>query len=387
MDGLIPPHGGRLNERIRRGAERDALIHQARMLPAIVLDERELCDLELMATGALSPLEGFLREPDYDAVVDRMQLADGTVWPMPITLSVTEGEADLWREGRDLALKTPAGEIAAVLHQPELYPYHPLVEARLVYGTTDPTHPGVARIRAQGPYYLGGPVSVVKWPLGTEFAHFRLTPSQTRQEFLRRGWSRVVGFQTLGPIHRAHEYLLRCALELADGLLIHPPAGPGRPQDLPPDVRLRCHEAMLEGYFPKERVMLVVNPAWPRYAGPREAVFHAILRQNYGCSHFVVSRDHAGLFRFYGPAEAQKVFQRFQDGALAVTPLCFDGAFYCRSCQGVGTPKTCSHPSSERVSINSTALQEMLEQGCPPPPEFVRPEVAEILKELERKVA
>jgi len=385
VDELIPPHGGKLVQRLLSGAERDAVLHQARSLPSITLDEWELSDLELLADGALSPLEGFLREADYDAVVDRMQLADGTVWPLPITLSLTAGEADLWREGTDFALKTAEGQLAGVLHQPELYPYNPLVEAKLVYGTTEAGHPGVARLLSQGPYYVGGRVSVLDLPPHAEFSAYRLTPAQVRQEFSRRGWRQVVGFQTHGPVHRAHEYLLRCALEITDGLLIHPPVGPGHPGDLPASLRLECHEVLLKNYFPKEQVMLVVNPAWIRDAGPREAVFQAILRQNYGCSHFIIGRNQAGLGKFYGPWDARKTFQQFQT-RLAATPLYFDNAFFCKSCQGMGTVKTCSHPSSERISLSTAALQESVRQGRTPPPEFTRPEVAEILNRSGQQV-
>lgn len=388
MDELIPPHGGKLIQRLMVGAERESRLHQARTLPSITLDKWELSDLELLAHGAMSPLEGFLREADYDAVVDRMRLADGTVWPLPITLALTEGEADLWREGADLALKSPDGQIAAVLQEPQLFPRNALVEAKLVYGTTDASHhPAVARLLSQGPYCVGGKVSVLDLPRRREFASYQMTPFQTRQEFIRRGWRQVVGFQTHGPIHRAHEYLLRCALETADGLLVHPPVGPAWEGDLPAAVRIQCHEALLKSYFPKERVMLVVNPAWVRYAPPREAVFHAILRQNYGCTHFIVGRDPVRLERLQDPRDAQRIFQRFKPGELGVTPLCFDNAFFCKMCQAIRTVKSCSHPSAERILLSTTALQESLLQGKVPPPEFTRPEVAEVLREAYSKVS
>jgi sulfate adenylyltransferase len=381
MSELIAPHGGRLVERQVTGTEREVLLQQARSLPSLVLDAWELSDLEMLAIGALSPLDGFLGEADYDAVVDRMRLADGTVWPMPITLALTEEEADLWRADQDLVLKAPTGEIAAILHRPELFLYNRLVEAKLVYGTTDTSHPGVARLMAQGPYYVGGRVSVLNLPPHGDFQPFRLTPAQTREEFRRRGWQRVVGFQTRNPIHRAHEYLLRCALEVADGLLIHPLVGETRPGDLAAPVRMRCYQALIDGYFPADRVLLVVNPASMRYAGPQEAVFHAIIRQNYGCSHFIVGRDHAGVGKFYGPFDAQRIFARFSQDDLKVGPLCFDNAFFCRVCQGMATVKTCPHPSEARISLSGTTVREILAQGKTPPPEFTRPEIAEILKQ------
>ena len=381
MNGLLSPHGGKLVERQVRGAEREERLHQARLLPAVTLDAWELAQVEMFATGALSPLEGFLREADYDSVVDRMQLSDGTVWPLPVTLSLTEGEADLWREGKDLALKTPDGQQVAVLHQPELFPYNRMVEAKLVYGTTDPSHPGVARVLAQGPYYVGGRLSVLDLPGSREYAEYRLTPAQTRQEFARRGWQQVVGFQATGPIHRAHEYLLRCALETADGLMIHPAVGKDDGEDLPAAIRLRCIRALLDHYFPLDRAMLVVNPMVTRFGGPREAIFHAILRQNYGCSHFIIGRDLASVGKFYGPMDAQKIFERYGREQLAVTPLFFDNAFYCGACQGMATIKTCAHPISERVTLSGTAVRQILAEGKEPPPEFTRPEIAEILKE------
>lgn len=378
---LIKPHGGKLAERLINGPERDALLSRAQSLPSVVLDEWELSDIELLGIGALSPLEGFLGSADYDAVVDRMQLADGTVWSIPVTLSVTEEEAALLKGGSDLALKSPDGQVMAVLHKPQVYPHNKGVEAKLVYGTHDETHPAVARLMKQGPYYAGGKVSVLNLPPHNDFTPHRLTPAQTRQEFSRRGWKTIVGFQTRNPIHRAHEYLLRCALEITDGLLIHPLVGQTKGDDLSASIRMRCYQALIEGYFPGDRVMLVVNPAAMRYAGPREAVFHAIIRQNYGCTHFIVGRDHAGVGKFYGTFDAQILIQRFTRDQLAVTPLCFDNAFFCKICQGMASSKTCSHAATERISLSGTAVREMLAQGKAPPAEFTRPEIAEILKE------
>ena len=381
MANLIAPHGGKLVERLIRGAEQEMLLERAGRLPSLTLDEWEMSDLELFAIGALSPLEGFAKEPDYDSVVDRMRLVNGTVWPIPVTLSVTEQEADLWREGLDFALRSAEGEVMGVLHRPELFPYNRSVEAKLVYGTTDSSHPGVARLMEQGPYYVGGTVSVLSLPEHSDFSEYRLTPAQTRQEFRRRGWQRVVGFQTRNPIHRAHEYLLRCALEMADGLMVHPVIGKTKADDIPAGIRMRCYETLIGGYLPKERTMLVVNPASMRYAGPREAIFHAIIRQNYGCSYFIVGRDHAGVGKFYGPFDAQQIFDRFSKEELEVTPLRFDNAFFCQICQGMATSKTCSHPTSERISLSGTAVRQMLADGKVPPPEFTRPEIAEVLKD------
>ncbi|MBI3615124.1 MAG: sulfate adenylyltransferase [Candidatus Omnitrophica bacterium] len=387
MSDLVLPHGGKLVERLIQGSEREALLHQAQSLPSLVLNEWVLSDIEMLGIGAFSPLEGFLREADYDSVIDRMRLTNGVVWPIPVTLAVTEGQADSWKEEVDLALRSPEGEIIAVLHQPTLFPYNRMVESKLVYGTTDVSHPGVARVMAQGPYYVGGRVSVLNLPRHPAFLTCRRTPAQIRQEFHLRGWKQVVGFQTRNPIHRAHEYLLRCALEIVDGLLIHPLVGQTKGDDIPASTRMRCYEALIEGYLPKDRVLLVVNPASMRYAGPREAVFHAIIRQNYGCSHFIVGRDHAGVGKFYGPFDAQRIFERFSKEELGITPLCFDNAFYCRVCQGMATVKTCPHPAAERISLSGTAVRQMLSEGKSPPPEFTRPEIAEILKEVHSQAS
>ncbi len=387
MSDLIPPHGGRLTERLVRGAEREALLHESQRLPSITLDDWELADLEMLGSGALSPLEGFLREAEYDSVVDRMQLADGAVWPLPVTLSLTDGEADLWKEGQDLRLEAPDGRLIGILHQPELYPYNRMVEAKLVYGTTDASHPGVARILAQGPYYVGGRVSVVEMPPHEDFPEYRLTPAQTRQEFDRRGWRHVVGFQLRGVVHRAQEYLLRCALEIADGVMIHPAVGGGEEENLPASVRVRCIRALLDHYFPLDRALLVVNPLSMRYGGPREAIFQAILRQNYGCSHFIIGRDSTSVGKFYGPMDSQRIFEKFRPEQLAVTPLFFDNAFYCRTCQGMATVKSCGHSLSERGAISGAVVDQFLMEGKEPPPEFMRPEVSEILREAAQKVA
>ena len=381
MSGLIAPHGGRLVEWLIKGPEREAWLAKAKNFPSITLDEWSLSDVEMLGIGAYSPLEGFLREADYDSVVDQMRLANGAVWSIPITLAVSEQETKTLGKGTDLALKSPEGEVVAILHQPEVYPYNKQVEAKLVFGTNDASHPGVARLMAQGPYYVGGTISVLQLPAHDDFQVHRLTPVQTRQAFQVRGWRQVVGFQTRNPIHRAHEYLLRCALEIADGLLIHPLVGQTKGDDIPAEVRMRCYQALISGYLPQDRVMLVVNPASMRYGGPKEAIFHAIIRQNYGCSHFIVGRDHAGVGKFYGPFDAQKIFEKFTREELGVTPLCFDNSFYCRICQGMASVKTCPHPVAERISLSGTAVREMLAQGKSPPPEFTRPEIAEILKE------
>ncbi|PIQ81926.1 MAG: sulfate adenylyltransferase [Candidatus Omnitrophica bacterium CG11_big_fil_rev_8_21_14_0_20_64_10] len=383
MPGLIPPHGGRLNERLVQGAEREALLHQAQRLPAITLRESEASDLELLAIGALSPLTGFLRQADYDAVVERMRLADETLWPVPIVLSLDDAQADQIREGMDLALRDPDGRILGVLQEPELYPYNKGVEAKLVFGAIDRDHPGVDRIFSQGPFHLGGAVQVLNLPERSDFLSYRMTPRRTRQEFERRGWEWVAGFQAAGPIHRAHEYLLRCALEVVDGLLIQPLLGVAADWEFPDAVLVRSCEVLAERYLPSDRVVIGIPPAGSRRgAFAREELFQAILRQNYGCSHAITGRDSGGLGRLPGVTDPPTAFRRISRAQLGITPLAFDNAFYCVGCGGMATAKTCPHPATERRLLSATALREMLAQGQLPPPELTRPEIADLLKQV-----
>jgi sulfate adenylyltransferase len=318
---------------------------------------------------------------DYRSVLESMRLSSGLPWSLPITLAAQAEAGERLVVGTDIALAGEDDAPLAILALSEKYPYDKREEARLVYGTEDERHPGVAAVYAQGEVLLAGEVTVFGSPGAKEFASLRLPPAETRRIFAERGWRRIVGFQTRNPIHRAHEYLQKCALEMADGVFIHPLVGETKADDVSSDVRMRCYQALLERYYPADRVVLTVLPAAMRYAGPREAIFHALVRKNYGCTHFIVGRDHAGVGNYYGPFDAHYIFDEFDAGELGITPLFFDNAFFCRACGGVATAKTCPHGEEARVVLSGTAVRQMLERGEVPPPEFTRPEVARILLE------
>jgi sulfate adenylyltransferase len=367
------PHGGVLLNRIARAEELPDLLASARSLPRVVLTPRELNDLQLIGNGALSPLTGFMHRIDYNCVLSQMRLSGGLPWTIPVTLSVRRDDAP--EEGRSVGLYDGAGTLQAVMEVSEVYPYDKRSEARHVYGTEDENHPGVAALYERHDILVGGPIRVLPQPVDP----LSLSPLQARSEFAARGWETVVGFQTRNPVHRAHEYIQKCALEAVDGLLLHPLVGETKSDDIPADVRIRCYRVLLDNYYPAERVVLSTLPAAMRYAGPREAIFHALIRKNFGCTHFIVGRDHAGVGNYYGTYDAQELFNNFAPHELGIQPLKFENAFYCSRCQGMASRKTCSHPESYHVSLSGTAVRAMLRDGRLPPPEFSRPEVAQIL--------
>jgi sulfate adenylyltransferase len=380
LSQTIPPHGGELVDLALSGGEAERAGEDARQHPKVALGPREVADYEMLATGALSPLAGFMLEKDYRSVLDEMRLASGLVWSIPITLSV--GDEDVKRLGRSHTVTLTIDERpAAVLEVEQVYRRDREVEASAVFQTTDRSHPGVAALDRAGDWLLGGRVRALSLPGHSTFSAHRRTPAETRAEFERRGWRRVVGFQTRNPVHRAHEYIQKCALEIVDGLLLHPLVGETKEDDVPADVRMRCYEVLLDGYYPMDRVLLSVFPAAMRYAGPKEAIFHALVRKNYGCTHFIVGRDHAGVGTFYGTFDAQRIFERFEPDDLGITPLMFDHAFWCHRCEGMATAKICPHGDEDRLVLSGTRVREMLRGGERPPPEFSRPEVADILIE------
>ena len=377
----IPPHGGRLIDRALTGEARAAAEGRARDLPTISLNARAASDLECLATGVFSPLEGFMGRADYEGVVREMRLKDGLLWTLPITLAVDAEGAGTLREGREAALLSADGQLLGLLSVGEIFSYEKREEACLVYGTEDARHPGVEYLYRRGELLVAGPVSLVRRPSLAGFEDYDAMPAETRRRFRERGWRTVVGFQTRNPIHRSHEYIQKCALELMDGLLIHPLVGRTKLDDVPSEVRLRCYRALVERYFPKDRVLLSVFPGAMRYAGPREAVFHALVRKNYGCTHFIVGRDPAGVGGFYHPYAARELFLRLSREELDITPLFFDEAFFCRRCGGMASAKTCPHEPSERVALSGTRVRELLRSGERLPEEFTRPEVSAILAE------
>jgi ATP sulfurylase/adenylyl-sulfate kinase len=380
-DGTDPiaPHGGYLVNRLATGGRRDALLERARTLPKIQLDERAQSDVEMIAVGAFSPLRGFLGAADYRTVVERMRLTNGLPWSIPITLQVSRAQADTLKEGSEVALVDDRHTILAVLELAERYTPNREEEVQKVYGTSETAHPGVAAVLHGGEVYLGGEIHVVNRPDTVAFPAYHRDPAQTRALFRERGWRTVVGFQTRNPIHRAHEYITKCALEVVDGLMLHPLVGKTKSDDIPADVRMRCYEILMEQYYPKERVVLSVYPAAMRYGGPREAIFHAIARKNYGCTHFIVGRDHAGVGSYYGTYDAQKIFDEFAPGELGIQPLKFENAFFSRVTGQMATAKTAPGGPETQVNLSGTKVREMLTNGELPPPEFSRPAVAEVL--------
>ncbi len=385
MSEIIKPHGGHLVNRILNGEESEAAKARSRELKQIALNGRTVSDLELLAVGAFSPLEGFMGKKDYESVVYEMRLSSGLPWTLPITLAVSSGEAKEIREGEEIALVDSSGEVVGILYLEEKFGYNKKEEAWNVYRTDEDRHPGVWYLYQRGDLLLGGKVHLLsKSPLHPRFEVYRRDPVETRATFQQRGWRTVVGFQTRNPIHRSHEYIQKCALELMDGLLIHPLVGKTKLDDIPSEVRLSCYEVLVQHYFPEERVLLSVFPGAMRYAGPREAVFHALVRKNYGCTHFIVGRDAAGVGGYYGPYDAWDLFGCFEREELDITPLFFAETFYCRRCDAVASTKTCPHEGDDHVVLSGTRVRELLGRGEALPEEFTRPEVSEVLGEWSR---
>jgi len=382
---LVAPHGGRLTDRQVHGNNADGLVREVSALPRLTLNGRERNDLEMIGSGAMSPLEGFMNAADYSSVVDLMHLTSGPVWPLPVVLSVKPGDPTV-QTGDRAALVDTDGTIWGDIEVEDVFTADLMDEAAKTLGTTDDSHPGVQYLKGLSGRYIGGKVRSIRRKELEDFPEYRLDPKETRVLFRARGWRTVVAFQTRNPIHRAHEYIQKCAMEIVDGLLLHPLVGETKEGDIPADVRMRCYEVLLDGYYPSTRVAMSVFPAAMRYAGPREAVFHALLRKNYGCSHFIVGRDHAGVGSFYGTYDAQMIFDRFDPDELGIIPLKFEHSFFCSKCGGMATPKTCAHEAEFRIFLAGTKVRAMLKEGVMPPPEFTRPEIAKILMDAERGV-
>lgn len=382
MSSLVPPHGSRLVPLLVAGSEREEGLKEAKTLRKVSLSSKEVSDLIMLAMGAFSPLEGFMGKADYQRVVKEMRLRDGLLWPIPITVAVSKEEASKVKEGQKIALVNPEEhELIASMVVEEKFSYDKNWEARQVFGTEDRQHPGVAKIYEQGEIYLGGSVKVFseggypeRFP---EFAR----PAETRAIFAIKSWTTIAAFQTRNPLHRSHEYLTKIALEICDGLFIHPIVGKLKEGDIPAEVRMKCYQALLDNYYPKDRVVLKVYPMEMRYGGPKEAILHAIIRQNFGCSHLIVGRDHAGVGSYYGPFDAQKIFDELNPDDLQIKPMKIDNTFWCKKCESMASIKTCPHPEKDHLSISGTKLRGMLAKGKRPTEHFSRREVIDILIE------
>ncbi|MBD3414409.1 MAG: sulfate adenylyltransferase [Candidatus Aminicenantes bacterium] len=381
MSQLILPHRGELSPLLVDGKELKEKKERSRSLIQVRMSSRETSDLIMMAIGAFTPLKGFMVRQDYTEVVDNMHLSDGTLWPIPITLSVSKQEADNINLGQEIGLTDDdSGDLMGIMKVQDKYNYDKEYEAKQVFRTSDIAHPGVNKVYQQNEVLLGGEVTALsEGPYPELYGSYYARPSETRDIFQKKGWSTISAFQTRNPIHRSHEYCTKIALEVSDGILIHPLVGKLKADDIPAEVRMKCYEVLLEQYYPQERVVLKVYPMEMRYGGPREALLHAIFRQNYGCSHLIIGRDHAGVGNYYGPFDAQKIFTEIEPEELHIQPLNIDWTFWCHKCDGMASMKTCPHKKEHRVLISGTKVREMLSKGQMPPKEFSRPEVAEIL--------
>jgi sulfate adenylyltransferase len=377
---LVQPHGGKLVNRVLEGSAAEAAKKEAASLPSLTVSPREQFDLEMIGIGAFSPLTGFMGKADFEGVCSKLRLASGVVWPIPVVLCPANDQAEKISIGQKLALKDSQGRVLGIMMVSEKFKHDKELEIPNVYRTSDEAHPGVAQVKKQGDFCLGGNVDVITANYDPEFPEFRLPPAKTREAFAARGWSTVAAFQTRNPIHRSHEYLTKCALEMTDGLLIHPLVGETKSDDIPANVRMQCYKTLVEGYYNRDRTMLTVMPLAMRYAGPREAILHSLIRKNYGCTHFIVGRDHAGVGNYYGTYDAQKIFDQFDvPKEIGMTILKFEHTAWCKACEAVVSVKTCPHGPEQKVAPSGTKVREMLKAGQRPPMEFSRPEVADIL--------
>ena len=383
MSKLVNPHGGaELKPLLLKGEALANELRRARELPPLRVTSREVGDLIMMGIGGFTPLGGFMTHADWQGVCDGMKTASGLFWPIPITLSAGKGEAAALKEGQDIALVDgESGEIMATMTITEKYTIDKAHECMTVFKTTDAEHPGVKMVMAQGEVNLAGPVKVLsQGEFPAKYPGMFLTPAETRAMFDAKGWSTVAAFQTRNPMHRSHEYLAKIAIETCDGVLIHSLLGKLKPGDIPADVRSETISVLIDKYFVKNTVIQAGYPLDMRYAGPREALLHALFRQNYGCSHLIVGRDHAGVGDYYGPFDAHHIFDQIPKDALETKPLKIDWTFWCNKCEGMASMRTCPHEPEDRLLLSGTKLRKALSENEPVPDHFSRPEVLDILR-------
>lgn len=383
MSKLVNPHGGgKLKPLLLEGSALETELRRAASLPKLTVSSREKGDLLMLGIGGFTPLDGFMGHDDWRGACDRYTLTSGVFWPIPITLSATKPEADAIKAGSEIALADPDnGEILATMRVTEKYSIDKSHECKAVFRTTDAEHPGVRMVMEQGEVNLAGPVKVLsQGGFPEKYGAMYMTPAETRALFDANGWATVAAFQTRNPMHRSHEYLAKVAIEVCDGVLVHSLLGNLKPGDIPADVRTKAIALLIEKYFVKKTVVQSGYPLDMRYAGPREALLHALFRQNYGCSHQIIGRDHAGVGSYYGPFDAHHIFDEIPRGALETQPLKIDWTFWCYQCGGMASAKTCPHEEKDRLLVSGTKLRKWLSDGDPVPAEFSRPEVLEVLR-------
>lgn len=381
MSKLVPPHGGKLTPVLLPKEQRDQALAKAKTLPVVRMSSRETSDLLMVGMGAFSPLTGFMNKADYESVVSTKHLSKGLAWPIPITLSVTKEQAQSLKEGMEVALvDDETGTYAGILTVGDKYEYNKTKECKEVFFTDDMDHPGVQKVMAQGEVNVGGNfVTFSQMGYASKYPKYYAMPHETRALFDDKGWRTVAAFQTRNPLHRSHEFLCKIGNEVCDGLLIHPIVGKLKPGDIPAETRLECYEVLLKNYFNQKNAVMRVYPMEMRYAGPSEGILHAIFRQNFGCSHILVGRDHAGVGSYYTPYQAQELFDQFKPGEIICQPIKVTSSFHCFKCNGMTTEKTCPHGKEDQLNISGTKLRGMLGAGELPPAEFSRPEVLKIL--------
>jgi len=383
---MLEPHGGTLINRIAKGKEKEELIKQAREYYKINIQDRFVSDCEMIAIGGFSPLTGFMDKNTAISVIEKMELPGGIIWSIPILLPISKSDHSKIKNGDKVILQDKYDRIIASIQVSERFTLDLENYCQKVFKTTEIAHPGVKAVKETGNDFIAGDIKLINRPLREKIDNnYFKDPLQTRKEFKEKGWNSIVAFQTRNPVHRAHEYLIKCALEITDGALIHPLVGETKPDDIPANVRMQCYETIIGSYFNQEKTMLTVLPTAMRYAGPKEAIHHMIMRKNYGCTHMIIGRDHAGVGDYYGTYEAQELVDKVSE-QLGIIALKFEHSFYCKKCENMATKKTCPHSADAHVFLSGTKVRKMLKEGEKPPKEFSRPEVAEVLLKWANKI-